>query len=92
MRFSGSPGSNNFLLFCAVWSLLIALPYLTFSLKYYPKAAHKFAILGVEFVTMVFWFAGFIALAAYVGTFLAVCGGYVCRSMQAAAVFGAFDL
>jgi hypothetical protein len=34
---------------------------------FFPVAAHRFAVLAVEAVTMIFWFAGFIALAVPLG-------------------------
>ncbi|KAJ7706506.1 hypothetical protein B0H16DRAFT_1743655 [Mycena metata] len=54
MGFGGSPSQVNFLLFASVWTLVLALPYLTFSYRYFPDAAHKFGIFAAEFVTMVF--------------------------------------
>ena len=53
------------------------------------KAHHKFAILAAEAITMIFWFAGFIALAVFVSN--RVCFGHVCSAAKAAAVFGAFE-
>jgi len=54
------------MLFCSVWTLLV-VAYLVITPSRYPRAAHKFAILGVEAVTMIFWFAAFIAVAALWG-------------------------
>ena len=54
-----------------------------------PRVAHKYAILALDAVTMLFWFAGFIALAAFVSE-LSLCLGNVCHSAQAAVVFSAF--
>lgn len=59
---SWSPHSLNFMLFTSVWSLL-AVAYLTLAPTRFPRAAHKSAIAAVEFLTMVFWFAAFIAVA-----------------------------
>ncbi|KAF9694554.1 hypothetical protein EKO04_007647 [Ascochyta lentis] len=59
---SWSPHSLNFMLFTSVWTLL-AVAYLTLAPTRFPRAAHKFAIAGVEFLTMIFWFAAFIAVA-----------------------------
>jgi len=84
-----SPSQDNFLIFTSIWTLL-ALAYLTLAPWLLPRAAHKFAILAVEALTMLFWFAGFIALSVFVSRLL-VCGGHVCRSIQAACVFGAFE-
>ena len=69
---------------------MIAVPYLTLSPRYYPTAAHKIGILVAEVLTMIFWFAGFIALAVFINNLL-FCRGNVCRAAQAATVFGAFS-
>ena len=53
--------------------------------------AHPFALLGVEALTMLFWFAGFIALAVFVQDHFVVCSGSVCGSLTAAIIFGAFE-
>ncbi|KAF2844760.1 hypothetical protein T440DRAFT_473134 [Plenodomus tracheiphilus IPT5] len=57
-----SPHSVNFMLFTSLWTLL-AVAYLALAPTRFPRAAHKFAILGVEFLTMLFWFAAFVAVA-----------------------------
>ena len=59
---SWSPHSVNFMLFTSIWTLL-AVAYLVLAPTRFPKAAHKFAIAGVEFLTMLFWFAAFVAVA-----------------------------
>jgi amino acid transporter len=59
---SWSPDSLNFMLFTSLWTLL-AVAYLVLSPTRFPKAAHKYAIGAVEFITMIFWFAAFIAVA-----------------------------
>lgn len=78
------------MIFTSVWTLLvvaylIVVP-ITFASTY---ANHKFAILGVEAVTMIFWFAGFIAWAAWLDDRYAT--GRVGGSAKAAAVFAAFE-
>ena len=85
-----SPSQINFLIFDAVWTILalaflIVVPW-RFSET---KAHHKFAILAVEGVTMIFWFAGFIALAIFLSD--RVCFGHVCSSAKAGAAFAAFE-
>lgn len=83
-----SPSEINFLIFASVWSLL-ALVYLILSPWKFPTAAHKFGILAAEALTMLFWFAGFIALAVFLTD--RVCVGRVCDSAKAATVFAAFE-
>lgn len=54
-----------------------------------PVAANKYAILAVEALTMLFWFAGFIAIAVWLDN--RVCFGTVCDSARAATAFAAFE-
>lgn len=56
------PASVAFMLFTSIWTLL-AVAYLVLAPARFPAAAHKFAIGGVEFITMIFWFAAFVAVA-----------------------------
>ncbi|MCJ1307255.1 hypothetical protein MMC25_000901 [Agyrium rufum] len=84
-----SPSQINFLIFNAVWTLLF-LVYSSIVPVYLPRLANKFAILALETLTMLFWFAGFVALAVFVSS-LSICSGNVCRSAQAAIVFAAFE-
>ncbi|KAF2788539.1 hypothetical protein K505DRAFT_328861 [Melanomma pulvis-pyrius CBS 109.77] len=87
--YSWSPDSVNFLLFCSVWTLL-AVAYLVLAPSRFPAAAHKFAIIGVEALTMLFWFAGWVAVAALWGDLSCGSHGGVCGAGTAAIVFGAF--
>jgi len=68
---------------------LLALLYLILAPWRFPAAAHKFGILAAEALTMLFWFAGFVALAAFLGN--RVCFGNVCNTAKAAAAFAAFE-
>lgn len=85
-----APTQVNFLLFCAVWSVLVLLYLAIVPWRFANTAAHhKFAVLGMESLTMLFWFAGFIALAVFLSD--RVCFGHVCSAAKAAAAFGAFE-
>jgi hypothetical protein len=88
---NASPSQLNFVIFCAIWSIL-AVAFLIISPRYDPQAqhvGHKFPILGVDVVTAIFWFAGFIAWAVKVG--VPHCGSdKLCESAQASVAFGAF--
>ncbi|KAE9980280.1 hypothetical protein EG327_006638 [Venturia inaequalis] len=84
-----SPAEANFLLFCSVWTIL-AVAYLIVAPARFPTAAHKFGILAAEALTMIFWFAGFIAFAVLL-TNWGCTRGSPCRASQAAVVFGAFE-
>jgi len=84
-----SPAELNFILFCSVWTIL-SLAYLTIAPVRFETAAHKFGILAAEFLTMIFWFAGFIALAVLLTDTHCYHWG-PCRAAKAAVVFAAFE-
>lgn len=85
-----SPNQVNYIIFCAVWTILALLYLIIVPWRFSETVAHhKFAILGVEAVTMIFWFAGFIALAVFLSD--RVCFGSVCSAAKAADVFAAFS-
>jgi len=87
---AASPSEVNFLLFCAVWSLLALLYLVLVPWRFSDTVAHhKLAILAVESITLLFWFAGFIAVAVFLSG--RVCFGSVCSAAKAATVFGAFE-
>ncbi|KAG9543660.1 hypothetical protein KCU77_g18951, partial [Aureobasidium melanogenum] len=86
---NGSPSSINFLVFSSVWTLL-ALIYLSLTSWKLERFAHPWIICGVESLTMLFWFAGFIAAAVYLSD-LITCAGKACSSAKAATVFAAFE-
>lgn len=52
--------------------------------------SHPYAHLGFEVVNMLFYFAGFVALATFLGKLL-FCRGSVCAAARADAVFAAFS-
>ncbi|OCK77961.1 hypothetical protein K432DRAFT_303022 [Lepidopterella palustris CBS 459.81] len=83
-----SPSEVNFLIFSSVWTLL-ALAYLIIAPARFPNAAHKYGILAAEAITMIFWFAGFIALAVFLSD--RVCFGRVCDAAKAGTAFAAFE-
>jgi|SRR5579871_1287421 len=78
------------MLFCAVWTIL-ALIYLVLTPGRFPTAAHKFGILAVEALTMIFWFAAWIALATLLGDAGCNQAWGVCRAATAATIFAAFE-
>ncbi|KAH8811182.1 membrane-associating domain-containing protein [Xylogone sp. PMI_703] len=85
-----SPSQANFMLFCSVWTIL-ALVYLVFAPIHFPTTAHKLGIFAAEFVTMVFWFAGFIALAVLLNDVACGTRWGPCRAGIAACVFGGLE-
>ncbi|RMJ23294.1 hypothetical protein PHISP_05844 [Aspergillus sp. HF37] len=80
----------DFMLFNGIWSTFLATPFLTLAPVYFSAIGHRFLVLAVEVLTMIFWFAGFIALAASLPPTRA-CHWIVCSELQAATVFGAFE-
>ncbi|KAK3939158.1 marvel domain-containing protein [Diplogelasinospora grovesii] len=84
----GPPSVESFMLFNAIWSLLVLL-YVGLTPLYLVRLHHRLAALALEWVTMIFWFAGSIALAAYWGS--PSCGASTyCGSLEAAVAFGFF--
>lgn len=90
-RAYGQADTVNFMLFNGVWSLFIVVPYFILAPIFVPALAHRFALVAVDAVTMIFWFAGFIALAADIGDPQRCSKVPLCREMQAAIAFGAFN-
>ncbi|KAJ5580934.1 hypothetical protein N7450_007235 [Penicillium hetheringtonii] len=80
----------NYLLFLGCWTSFIAVPYLGAAPIFFPKLAHRFVIPAVEVITMIFWFAGFIALGAELPP-PRWCHYSTCRALQAVTVFGSFE-
>ena len=81
----------DFLVFCSVWSLVV-LAYLLLMPIYFPDFHNRWAVVGTEGVTMILWFAGFIAMAASIEKLW--CIGDKCTVLgtaKAAAAFGAFS-
>lgn len=74
------------MLFNSVWSLL-AIAYLFLVPVYFSQIFHSLAAVVLEWITVIFWFAGSIALAAFIGS---GCPSQWCRTAQAATAFGFF--
>ncbi|KAK1623912.1 membrane-associating domain-containing protein [Colletotrichum phormii] len=83
-----SPDIVNFLIFNSVWSLLV-LAYVGLTPLYMTRLFHKLVSLALLVITTIFWFAGAIALAVFVGA--PHCGANTyCGSAQAAVAFAFF--
>ncbi|KAJ5319380.1 uncharacterized protein N7506_012084 [Penicillium brevicompactum] len=80
----------NFVLFLGCWTAFVAVPYLALSPIFFPRLAHHLVIPAVEVITMIFWFAGFIAIGAQLPP-PRYCHTSACSSLQAATIFGAFE-
>lgn len=76
------------MLFNTVWSILVLL-YLALSTTILAQIFHGMVALGLLIITTIFWFAGSIAMAAWLGA--PNCHGYTpCGCAQAAIAFGFF--
>jgi len=84
-----SASQVNFMLFNSIWSLLV-LAYVGLTPLYATHLFHKLASLALEALTMLFWFAGSIALAVLVGGPWNCAADTVCGSIEAAIAFGFF--
>ncbi|KAL2018740.1 hypothetical protein VTK56DRAFT_446 [Thermocarpiscus australiensis] len=83
-----TPSSMAFMLFNSIWTLLV-LAYIGVTTFYFSQFYHRLGALALRWITMIFWFAGSIALAAYWGS--PACGGNTyCGSVEAAIAFGFF--
>ena len=84
-----SPSQLSFILFCAVWTLLV-VAYQVFVPRFNETLGHKFIILGVDSLTTLLWFAGFIALAVFTGAAIGAGLPNWYRTLQACVAFAAF--
>ncbi|KAH8178252.1 membrane-associating domain-containing protein [Sarocladium implicatum] len=83
------PHIINFLLVTPILSLLSIL-YLELAPRFAPRACHAFAAFAIEFLNTLFYFSGFIALAAFLSQ-LRFCNGPQCAAGQAQAVVAAIN-
>ncbi|POR34024.1 hypothetical protein TPAR_05778 [Tolypocladium paradoxum] len=86
-----SPSSFGFMLFNSIWSILV-LVYLALTPRFVEKLYHSIIALALLGVTTLFWFAGSIAMAAFIGV-PGACPYAFCtalRTAQAAVAFGFF--
>lgn len=81
-----SPGPVNFILFDSIWTLLV-LVYVGLAPLYYTHLFHRLASLALESLTMIFWFAGAIALAVFVGGPFDCGTSSLCGALEAAIAF-----
>ncbi|KAI4257665.1 MAG: hypothetical protein LQ352_001564 [Teloschistes flavicans] len=84
--------TTNFLLFASIWTVFPALTYEALELRYpqYQRVLNPSNSKGFNFVTAVFWFGGFIALAVFYRD-LDYCFGKVCGVMVATIILAAFE-
>lgn len=86
-----SPESINFLIFTSVWTILVIIA-LVFGPSYFPIANYKFVTLAIESTTMLFWFAGFIALTSFISEVGCSKSSWgPCRASTAGVIFSAIE-
>jgi len=83
-----SPAEINFLLFSPSWTIL-AIPAVVLGPKFMPRIANKFVVLAIEALTMLYWLAGFIAMAVFLSD--RICFGTVCSVAKAGTAIAAFE-
>jgi len=86
---TASPSQINFLIFVPLFSF-VSIAYLEVTPRFVPKASHPYLHLCFEVLNLLYYFAGFIALAVFLSKLL-FCRGSVCAAARAAAVFAAFS-
>ncbi|KAI9674328.1 MAG: hypothetical protein M1829_003729 [Trizodia sp. TS-e1964] len=84
-----SAGQINILIFNSLWTLL-ALSYITLTPRLQPSWHSPTALLAIEVLSVVFWFAGGISLAIFL-TQLVLCVGSVCAAARTACVIAVFQ-
>lgn len=84
-----SPSEINFLIFASIWTILVLIFLLV--VPRFMSTLNKWILVGVEALTMIFWFAGFVALAVYISEDTDCGGGKICNTAKAACVFAAFN-
>ncbi|TDZ25070.1 hypothetical protein C8034_v001605 [Colletotrichum sidae] len=86
---TSSPTQVNFLVFVPIWSFLSIL-YLEVVPRFAPRASHPWGAVAFELLNVLFYFAGFIALAVFLSKLL-FCRGAVCAAARADTVLAALQ-
>ncbi|OHF02424.1 hypothetical protein CORC01_02119 [Colletotrichum orchidophilum] len=86
---TSSPSQINFLVFVPLWSF-ISIAYLELVPKFAPRASHPWGAVAFELLNVLFYFAGFIALAVFLSKLL-FCRGTVCAAARADTVLAALE-
>ncbi|KAF4461882.1 hypothetical protein FALBO_11315 [Fusarium albosuccineum] len=84
---TSTPSPFTYLIVSSVFSIL-SLAYLELVPRFAPRLSHQYAAIGVESVNAALYFAGFIAVAVFIGSLL-MCQGTVCSAGRADAVVAA---
>ncbi|KAM0559497.1 hypothetical protein ACHAPJ_004527 [Fusarium lateritium] len=84
---NSAPSPFSYLIVSSIVSIL-SVAYLTLSSRFIPRIYHQYAAVVVESVNAALYFAGFIAIAVFIGS-LVMCEGTVCSAARADAVIAA---
>ncbi|CAJ0552958.1 hypothetical protein HG530_012983 [Fusarium avenaceum] len=82
-----APSPFTYLMVSSIFSI-ISIVYLTLTPLFVPRIYHQYAAVVVESVNTALYFAGFIAIAVFIGS-LVMCEGTVCSAARADAVVAA---
>ncbi len=69
---------------------LLVLAYVGFAPLYYTRIFHRLASLALEAITLIFWFAGAVALAVFAGGPYSCGANTFCGALEAAVAFAFF--
>ncbi|TVY69016.1 hypothetical protein LSUE1_G004799 [Lachnellula suecica] len=87
----GVPDAWGFLMFCAVWTVLVIVCHLVAGTFFADRELIGYIHIAVEAVAVLSWLAGFIAVAVSIPTKACSTGKNSCGSITAATIFGAFE-
>ena len=87
----GVPDAWGFLLFCAGWTFLGVIFLLVTGIRFAEHVLIGYIRVAVETVALLSWLAGFLAVAVSIGGNSCPAVENHCRSLKAAAVFGALE-
>jgi hypothetical protein len=87
----GVPNAWDFLLFCAAWTVLVVIFQLVSGNVFTDRASIVYIRVAAEMVTVLSWFAGWIAVAVNIGTGACKERYVSCGALEAATVFGAIE-
>ena len=88
---NGVPNAWGFLLFCAAWTIFVAIFQLVAGNAITHRPLIRCISAGAELVAVISWFAGWIAVAVNIGIGSCATGYVACDALKAATVFGAVE-
>lgn len=84
------PAAIIFFIFTSVFTLLVSVPYTIIAPRYFPVAAHPYAMLSAESITSILWLSGFAVVADLLRKNEIVPGGR--PAARGSVVVGVFEL